>query len=654
MADNNDDYSAVPPPPSLSAEGGEAPINFNDALSKARAIAEKLKQQKPPEDSSAPPPSMSAHSAGSKRYYDDQEDFYYDSQGRYGDDRESKRGNYGDSRSGYGGNSRPRYGLGSEERHASSSYGAATSGEPVVQEEFLVPNHMVGLVIGKGGENLKKIENMSGTRLQFAPDMGEQERRLDMSGEADQVKIARNMVQQVIDDARSNESARYSGPRTTDYAAMASSRAGSGSQMTIPSSKVGLLIGRGGETIRDLEDRSGAKITIAPEGPGERGHERTVSLIGNDGSVDRARRMIEDLLGDQGYTGSVTPSRDWGAYRQQRDSREGDRSNDRFDSYGPPSDRVFGGSGGGGGGGGYRGGGGDRYGNNERASVQVPKTAVGFIIGKGGETVRALQEQSGARIKVDPNGDPSSEERTINIFGNADAVALAKQLVTDKVAEGNANRASGGYGDRGGYGGGRGGRSYGGDRYGGGGGGGGGGGDRYNDRYGGDNHGGRSRYNNNSYGSGGDYKDDSRSGGGYDYSQYQQYYGQYGGYDQNQYAASSGADDGNQSGYQYPYGGYEGYGQYPSSSATATATGSDGKDAEGEKGDTKGSDGKTTDAQDDSQQQQQWDQAAYNQWYYQQYYGGQYGDQDQQQQAYGTSTGAEDASAAPPPPPTED
>lgn len=39
-------YSAVPPPPSLSSPGkGSAPLDFNDALSKARAIAEKLKQQ---------------------------------------------------------------------------------------------------------------------------------------------------------------------------------------------------------------------------------------------------------------------------------------------------------------------------------------------------------------------------------------------------------------------------------------------------------------------------------------------------------------------------------------------------------------------------------------------------------------------------------
>ena len=38
-------YSAVPPPPSLSAPAKGSSLDFNDALSKARAIAEKLKQQ---------------------------------------------------------------------------------------------------------------------------------------------------------------------------------------------------------------------------------------------------------------------------------------------------------------------------------------------------------------------------------------------------------------------------------------------------------------------------------------------------------------------------------------------------------------------------------------------------------------------------------
>jgi far upstream element-binding protein len=54
MEGNN--YSAVPPPPSLSAD---KPLDFNSALSKARAIAEKLKQQ-----SSAPGSAPPAYSTG--------------------------------------------------------------------------------------------------------------------------------------------------------------------------------------------------------------------------------------------------------------------------------------------------------------------------------------------------------------------------------------------------------------------------------------------------------------------------------------------------------------------------------------------------------------------------------------------------------------
>lgn len=54
MADDKD-YTAVPPPELLSAP--KQPLDFNDALSKARAIAEKLKQQRP---AAAPPSAPSA------------------------------------------------------------------------------------------------------------------------------------------------------------------------------------------------------------------------------------------------------------------------------------------------------------------------------------------------------------------------------------------------------------------------------------------------------------------------------------------------------------------------------------------------------------------------------------------------------------------
>lgn len=42
---------------------------------------------------------------------------------------------------------------------------------------------------------------------------------------------------------------------------------------------------------------------------------------------------------------------------------------------------------------------------------------VGLIIGRGGETIRYFQEQSGARVKVDLSGDPNAEERNVCITG---------------------------------------------------------------------------------------------------------------------------------------------------------------------------------------------------------------------------------------------
>jgi far upstream element-binding protein len=65
-------YSAVPPPSSLTTPSkGAAPLDFNDALSKARAIAEKLKQQTSSASESAPAATSStsySSSSGKKAY----------------------------------------------------------------------------------------------------------------------------------------------------------------------------------------------------------------------------------------------------------------------------------------------------------------------------------------------------------------------------------------------------------------------------------------------------------------------------------------------------------------------------------------------------------------------------------------------------------
>lgn len=120
---------------------------------------------------------------------------------------------------------------------------------------------------------------------------------MEITGEADQVKIARDMIQQTVDDGRANEAVRYGGRSSGNdaYAAYGGSSRTS-STITVPSFRVGLIIGRGGETIRDLEERSGAKININPEPIGTRSDERTIGLSGDDAAVNRAKDLINDLL----------------------------------------------------------------------------------------------------------------------------------------------------------------------------------------------------------------------------------------------------------------------------------------------------------------------------------------------------------------------
>lgn len=65
----------------------------------------------------------------------------------------------------------------------------------------------------------------------------------------------------------------------------------------------------------------------------------------------------------------------------------------------------------------------------------VPASRIGLCIGKGGETVRTLQDRSGAKIIVTPDRDTdlSAPDRPIAITGTAEMIALARQLIDELV-----------------------------------------------------------------------------------------------------------------------------------------------------------------------------------------------------------------------------
>ena len=144
--------------------------------------------------------------------------------------------------------------------------------------------------------------------------MQEPERKVQLSGEEDQVKIARDMIQQIVDDGRVNEASKH-GRSSNDTSTMGSygPRSGGekeGTTMMVPASKVGLIIGRGGENIRSLEERSGAKIFIVTtdSNNNDRTGERCVSISGEPSAMERAKSIIDGIVNDEQPHSSSTVS----------------------------------------------------------------------------------------------------------------------------------------------------------------------------------------------------------------------------------------------------------------------------------------------------------------------------------------------------------
>ena len=62
---------------------------------------------------------------------------------------------------------------------------------------------------------------------------------------------------------------------------------------------------------------------------------------------------------------------------------------------------------------------------------------VGVIIGKSGETIKNLQQQSGAKIQVtrDMDSDPNSQTRPIELMGTPEQISRAEQMISEVLAE---------------------------------------------------------------------------------------------------------------------------------------------------------------------------------------------------------------------------
>lgn len=223
-------------------------------------------------------------------------------------------------------------------------------------EVILIDSSLVGLVIGRQGESLRRIEQESGTRIQFinGPNSGPQ-RECRITGSPGARITAKREINRIIEENGGNPA------RETGRNARSSTKTPAGghqpalrdgeqsSQIMVPDRTVGLIIGRGGETIRDLQERSGCHVNIVGENKSVNGL-RPVNLIGSPTAAAHAKELIMEIVDSDTRTGNEG--------QQQTNNQPQTNKRDNFDPYSGGANKI-------------------------NDTIMVPSDAVGMIIGKG-------------------------------------------------------------------------------------------------------------------------------------------------------------------------------------------------------------------------------------------------------------------------------
>lgn len=282
---------------------------------------------------------------------------------------------------------------------------------------IMIPHDKVGSVIGSRGAIVQDIMGRAGCKIHVNQDFPEgHDREVEMVGTQDQIIAAEKLVRAVIETGPTVLQ-MMNGPVVQKI-------------MECEKPLVGRIIGSGGATIRDIQTRCGAKVQIHQDMP--EGVPRKIEITGNTNSVDQAALLIQFVMenGPPGPGGLPT--------------------------FGPGNALIMPGMGGGlmpvsMGAGGLPVVAGSSPGSQV---LEVQKSFVGKIIGRGGETIKMIQDTSGARVQIEQSVEPCR----VNITGQPQSVTMAMQFVQEIMANGPnrinsmAQQQGGGqYGQQGGH-----------------------------------------------------------------------------------------------------------------------------------------------------------------------------------------------------------
>uniref|UniRef100_A0A1I8GY25 KH domain-containing protein n=1 Tax=Macrostomum lignano TaxID=282301 RepID=A0A1I8GY25_9PLAT len=170
-----------------------------------------------------------------------------------------------------------------------TSLADAAPAAPSHTVEHKILDRYVGLMIGRGGETITRLQAESGARIQISSDSVDGTRNVTISGGQAEVERAKRMMDAMI----AEKGGGGAGDRSRGDQAQESI------EINIPASKVGLLIGRAGENIKSLQEKSGVKMILIQDGTTASMSEKPLKITGESEKCYACMQPYRYLLSEQ-------------------------------------------------------------------------------------------------------------------------------------------------------------------------------------------------------------------------------------------------------------------------------------------------------------------------------------------------------------------
>lgn len=359
----------------------------------------------------------------------------------------------------------------------------------------MIPNYAAGAIIGKGGTNIGDLQNQYGAKIRLSPSRdfypGTEERIVVLTGEVTQIIDLNNYI---IDKVHI-DSTEGPGARLRDE------ERGQKVKIVVPNATAGLVIGRGGSTIKALQEETGAKIMISGRDEAKVPGERIITISGNtDQRTEATQKVISKIAADAENMANKNLTYTNSMLRNSTSSL----SNNQMGSHAGSLHSVIGGLQGHSKGShsllssiaqnplsalqqsgmashlGLGSGIGSMSGMGSQAlasltslggaactggmtagtstgslassiktqvtiQMEIPDILVGAILGKQGKTVHEFIQFSGARIQFSAKNDfaPGTTDRILTIQGDVNQTQIAYFLINQKIVQAENELASG-------------------------------------------------------------------------------------------------------------------------------------------------------------------------------------------------------------------